>query len=66
MRNPWLKKNPLLSMWLSGANTVMSHARVQARRASTTAAKKATRDAVTLWTSAWMPAPPKPRRRKRR
>ena len=22
MRNPWMKSNPLLSMWLSGANTM--------------------------------------------
>jgi len=27
MMNPWLKKNPFLSMWLSGANTVASSAR---------------------------------------
>jgi len=30
MKNPWLKKNPFLSMWLSGANSVASHARSQA------------------------------------
>ena len=28
--NPWTKKNPWLSLWLSGANTVLSHARGQA------------------------------------
>ena len=27
MRNPWIKKNPLMSMWLSGANAVMGSAR---------------------------------------
>jgi hypothetical protein len=27
MRNPWLKKNPLMSMWLSGANAVIGSAR---------------------------------------
>ena len=30
MRNPWLKKNPLMSLWLSGANKVMGSARGQA------------------------------------
>ena len=36
MANPWLKKNPFMSMWLSTANrvagTVRGHATVQARR----------------------------------
>lgn len=27
MKNPWLKKNPMLSMWLSGANAVAGAAR---------------------------------------
>ena len=27
MANPWTKKNPLLSMWLSGANAVAGKAR---------------------------------------
>ena len=27
MKNPWLKKNPFLSMWLSGANTIVGSAR---------------------------------------
>lgn len=29
MANPWLKKNPFLSMWLSGANKVAGTARAQ-------------------------------------
>lgn len=36
MANPWLKKNPFMSMWLSTANrvagTLRGHATVQARR----------------------------------
>lgn len=36
MTNPWLKKNPFMSMWLSTANrvagTLRGHATVQARR----------------------------------
>ena len=30
MSNPWLKKNPLMSMWMSGANAVMGAARSRA------------------------------------
>ena len=30
MKNPWLKKNPLMSMWLSGANAMLGVARSQA------------------------------------
>lgn len=29
MANPWLKKNPFLSMWLSGANAIFANARGQ-------------------------------------
>ncbi len=29
MSNPWLKKNPFLSLWLSGANKVAGTARGQ-------------------------------------
>ena len=27
MANPWLKKNPFMSMWLSGANAAVGRAR---------------------------------------
>jgi len=27
MKNPWTKKNPFMSMWLSGANSAMGSAR---------------------------------------
>lgn len=33
MSNPWLKKNPFMSMWLSGANKAMGSARGQASAA---------------------------------
>ncbi len=29
MNNPWLKKNPFMSMWLSGANRIAGSARSQ-------------------------------------
>lgn len=48
MSNPWLKKNPFMSMWLSGANKVASSARgrisAEARRQSTKAVNQATSD----------------------
>jgi hypothetical protein len=30
MTNPWLKKNPLMSMWLSGVNRIAATMRGQA------------------------------------
>ena len=30
MKNPWMKRNPLMSMWMSGANTVLGSARSRA------------------------------------
>lgn len=36
MRNPWLKKTPFMSMWLSGANrmaaTIRGHVNAEAKR----------------------------------
>jgi hypothetical protein len=57
MKNPWTKKNPFLSMWLSGANAVAGSARGRA----TAAAKRGT---ATFWTSVL--TPPKPKKRKTR
>jgi hypothetical protein len=57
MKNPWTKKNPFLSMWLSGANAVAGSARGQA----TAAAKRGT---VAFWTAALQP--PKAKKRKAR
>jgi hypothetical protein len=45
MANLWTKKNPLLSMWLSGANAVAGKARsagaAEAKRQQTSLAKQA-------------------------
>ena len=50
MQNPWLKKNPLMSMWLSEANRIAALARVQAaaqaKRQIKAAAGKAILDQV--------------------
>ena len=69
MSNPWLKKNPFMSMWLSGANSVANSARgrvaAEAKRQSTTAMSKATNDMFSLWTGAIASAPAPKRKRKR-
>jgi len=69
MTNPWLKKNPFLSMWLSGANAVAGSARgriaSEAKRQSTIVVSKATGDMFTMWTDATAGARA-PKRKKRR
>ena len=69
MSNPWLKKNPFMSMWLSGANSVANSARAriaaEAKRQTTTAVNKASRDMFTIWTDAMTGAPAAKRKRKR-
>jgi hypothetical protein len=48
MANPFLKKNPFMSMWLSGANAAAGSLRGQAigqaKRQVTAASNKATKD----------------------
>ena len=69
MSNPWLKKNPFMSMWLSGANSVANSARgkiaAEAKRQSTTAITKATNDMFNLWTGA-VTSGTAPKRKKKR
>ena len=66
MKNPWTRKNPFLSMWLSGANaiagSVRGHAISHAKRQMTAAVKKSTKQVTDFWTNGL--APVKPRRRK--
>ena len=71
MRNPWLKKNPLMSMWLSGANAIAGSIRGQAtaqvKRHAATAMTQATNDALKIWTNAMTPpAPTRPKTKKKR
>ena len=68
MSNPWLKKNPFMSMWLSAANSAAStargHAAVGARRQSQAVIAQATNDVMSFWTRA-LGATPKPRTRRK-
>lgn len=67
MKNPWLKKNPLLSMWLSGANAIAGTARGTAsaaiRREAAAAMRRNTKQMTDVWTNALKP--PRTRRKKR-
>ena len=68
MSNPWLKKNPYLSMGLSAANTMVGAAQGHARKNTKKQAAAATRQMTQAMLDAWTApfAAPKPRRRKPR
>ena len=61
MKNPYTKKNPFMSMWLSGANKVAGSVRGQAtaavKREATRATKKAsatgTKQVLDFWSAAF-------------
>jgi len=69
MSNPWLKKNPFMSIWLSGANSVANSARgriaAEVKRQSTTAVNKAASDMFTAWAGAMTGSPARKRKRRR-
>jgi hypothetical protein len=68
MRNPWLKKNPLLSMWLSGANTMFGVARgranAEAKRQMASMMTQGEKQIVRWWADVLTPGAPKRRRRR--
>lgn len=70
MKNPWTKKNPLMSLWLSGANRIGNTARVRAtaavRRQTATLASDATKQVIASWTAAPAPKKPAAKARKKR
>ena len=63
MRNPWTKKNPLMSMWLSGANAVAGSVRgratAEAKRQATTTMTRGVKQMVRFWSGASMTSPRK-------
>jgi hypothetical protein len=70
MSNPWLKKNPFMSMWLSGANrmvgTMRAAATAQAKRQISAAVTKATNDNLKALFAVKAPASSKAKRKRRR
>ena len=69
MKNPWTKKNPLLSMWLSGANAITGaargHATAAMKRQARTAMTRGMKQATDFWTNVLMPVSPKKKRKRR-
>lgn len=70
MSNPFLKKNPFMSMFLSGANrlagTVRGQATAQAKRQISAAVTKATNDNLKTLLGGTAPATPKAKPKRRR
>ncbi len=62
MTNPWTKKNPFMSLWLSGANRLAGRARGQAKAATIKQQSAWTRQAVSFGTNTWLATKPKRRR----
>lgn len=69
MKNPWTKKNPFMSMWLSGANSVAGAARgrvaAESKRQTNAFAHEATRQVVDFWSGVLTPTATKPRKKPR-
>jgi hypothetical protein len=68
MSNPWLKKNPFMSLWLSAANRAAGSMRAQAtaqvKRQVKAAVTEATRENLKLWSDGAKPAAAKAKRRR--
>jgi hypothetical protein len=56
MANPWSKKNPFMSMWLSSANAVAGRSRSAAKAAVARQQTLAIKQAARAWTGAWLAA----------
>ena len=63
MSNPWTKKNPLMSLWLSHANAASGHVRAQVTKIAKRQVGAATSQAMRDYSRAWLAAF-SPRRRK--
>ena len=67
MSNPWLKKNPFMSMWLSAANKTAAAARGQVTAAAKKQVASTQADLTRQVIDAWSGQLPKvPARKKRR
>ena len=70
MSNPFTKKNPLMSLWLSGANRMAGKSRAAAtaavRRQQAAAVTETTKAMTAFWSGFFSPAPAGKRPKKRR
>jgi len=68
--NPWLKKNPAMSLWLSGANAMLAVARsrasAEAMRQATTASTLAARQMAEIWATTMFPGAAAAKKKRRR
>jgi len=69
MSNPWLKKNPFMSMWLSAFNSAAGSMRGQAighaKRQAKTVTTNASKAIIDAWLGSTTPVPAKKKRRRR-
>lgn len=65
MANPWSKKNPLMSMWLSGANAVAGKARRAGAAEAGRQRASLMKQAVSFWSGSWL-ASDKPKAKSKR
>ncbi len=63
MANPWSKKNPFMSLWLSGANALAGRGRSAAAAAIARQQSMAFKQSARAWSEAWLAAT-KPKRRR--
>ena len=70
MTNPWLKRNPALSLWLSGFNMAANAARsataLQMQRQMQAMMLESTQAMLRFWTRAALPTTPAARRSRSR
>lgn len=70
MANPWTKKNPAMSLFLSGANAWAGAARgvwtKEARRQQSAAVSAGAQQVASFWTAALTPPSPGSKKAKRR
>lgn len=69
MSNPWMKKNPLMSIWLSSVNSAMGSARgratAAAKRQARTVMSTAAKQMANFWNSALEPRSTRAKRKTR-
>lgn len=72
MKNPWIQKNPWMSLWLSGANAMAGaargHATAEVKRQAAVVTNEAGKQIIDFWAGA-LKAPaaaPQPRKRPHR
>lgn len=61
MPNPWMKKNPMLSLFLSSANAAAGHGRSLLLREARANRTAATRSMTKAWIDLWTPKPTRKR-----